>query len=201
MAEVLSQPVRDLMEVPLSLLKPLDGQGLETSGEGEKIGELYGEDQKMCCGFFFKDDGKGEEDMAVKRAALLEKRVRREKETQEKKQQQELEQEQRKEEARLKAEEEQQKREDDKQRKDYIKNEYMRRKHLKQVEDMDVRPRHGSLKKKPRPKSMHRDVMESPKPPARATGTRPRGFSVSSMSLASLNLDNDSNAGDKRIRR
>jgi hypothetical protein len=38
--------------------------------------------------------------MAVKRAALLEKRVRREKETQEKKQQQELEQEQRKEEAR-----------------------------------------------------------------------------------------------------
>ena len=41
---------------------------------------------------------------------------------------------------------------------------------MKQVEDMDVRPRHGSLKKKPRPKSMHRDVMESPKPPARATG-------------------------------
>ncbi|XP_029580750.1 calmodulin-regulated spectrin-associated protein 2 isoform X1 [Salmo trutta] len=200
LAEVLSQPVRDLMEVPLSLLKPLDGQGPETSGEGENRGELYGEDQKMCCGFFFKDDGKVEEDMAVKRAALLEKRVRREKETQEKKQQQELEQEQKKEEARLKAEEEQQKREDDKQRKDYIKNEYMRRKHLKQVEDMDVRPRHGSLKKKPRPKSMHRDVMESPKPPARATGTRPRGFSVSSMSLASLNLvDNDSNAGDKRI--
>uniref|UniRef100_A0A8C7HMI1 Calmodulin regulated spectrin associated protein family member 2 n=1 Tax=Oncorhynchus kisutch TaxID=8019 RepID=A0A8C7HMI1_ONCKI len=188
LAEVLSQPSRDLIEVPMSALKPLGGQGLELSGE------LYGEDQKMCCGFFYKDDGKGEEDMAVKRAALLEKRLRREKEKQEKKQQQELEQEQRKEEARLKAEEEQQKREDDKQRKDYIKNEYMRRKHLKQVEDMDVRPRHGSLKKKPRPKSIHRDVMESPKPPIRAT--------VSSMSLASLNLaDNDSNAGDKRTPR
>uniref|UniRef100_A0A8C7HRC2 Calmodulin regulated spectrin associated protein family member 2 n=1 Tax=Oncorhynchus kisutch TaxID=8019 RepID=A0A8C7HRC2_ONCKI len=196
LAEVLSQPSRDLIEVPMSALKPLGGQGLELSGE------LYGEDQKMCCGFFYKDDGKGEEDMAVKRAALLEKRLRREKEKQEKKQQQELEQEQRKEEARLKAEEEQQKREDDKQRKDYIKNEYMRRKHLKQVEDMDVRPRHGSLKKKPRPKSIHRDVMESPKPPIRATGTRPRGYSVSSMSLASLNLaDNDSNAGDKRTPR
>uniref|UniRef100_A0A4W5PP67 Calmodulin regulated spectrin-associated protein family, member 2b n=1 Tax=Hucho hucho TaxID=62062 RepID=A0A4W5PP67_9TELE len=78
----------------------------------------------------------------------------------------------------------------------------MRRKHLKQVEDMDVRPRHGSLKKKPRPKSIHRDVTESPKPPVRATGTRPRVFSVSSMSLASLNLaDNDSNAGDKRTPR
>ncbi|CAB1317130.1 unnamed protein product, partial [Coregonus sp. 'balchen'] len=140
LAEVLSQPVRDLMEVPPSLLKSLDGQGLE-SGEGENRGELYGEDQKMCCGFFYKDDGKGEEDMALKRAALLEKRLRREKETQEKKQQQELEQEQKKEEARLKAEEEQQKREDEKQRKDYIKNEYMRRKHLKQVEDMDLSQR------------------------------------------------------------
>ncbi|KAK6311088.1 hypothetical protein J4Q44_G00191430 [Coregonus suidteri] len=196
LAEVLFQPSRDLVEVPMSTLKPLGGQGLETSGE------LCGEDQKMCCGFFYKDDGKGEEDMAVKRAALLEKRQRREKETQEKKQQLELEQEQRKEEARLKAEEEQQKREDEKQRKDYIKNEYMRRKHLKQVEDMDVRPRHGSLKKKPRPKSIHRDVMESPKPPVRGTGTRPRGFSISSMSLASLNLaDNDSNLGDKRTPR
>ncbi|XP_019901090.2 calmodulin-regulated spectrin-associated protein 2 isoform X1 [Esox lucius] len=202
LAEVLSQPVRDLVEVPLSLLKPLDGRGLETSGEGENGGELYGEDQKMCCGFFYKDDGKGEEDMALKRAALLEKRLRREKEALEKKQQQDLEQELKKEEARLKAEEEQQKKEDDKQRRDYIKNEYMRRKHLKQVEDMDVRPRHGSLKKKPRPKSIHRDVMESPKPPVRATGTRPRGFSVSSMSLASLNLaDTDSNAGDKRTPR
>lgn len=48
LAEVLSQPSRDLVEVPMSALKPLGGQGLETSGE------LYGEDQKMCCGFFFK---------------------------------------------------------------------------------------------------------------------------------------------------
>ncbi|KAJ8011598.1 hypothetical protein DPEC_G00059920 [Dallia pectoralis] len=202
LTELVSQAIRDLVEVPLSMLKPLDGRGLETSGEGENGGEQCAEDQKMCCGFFYKDDGKGEGDMAQKRAALLEKRLRREKEALEKKQQQDLEQELKKEEARLKAEEEQQKKEDDKQRRDYIKNEYMRRKHLKQVEDMDVRPRHGSLKKKPRPKSIHRDVMESPKPPVRATGTRPRGFSVSSMSLASLNLaDTDSNAGDKRTPR
>ncbi|KAL0966463.1 hypothetical protein UPYG_G00295580 [Umbra pygmaea] len=146
LAGVMSQPGRDLVEVPLSELKPLDGQGLETSAEGN--GGEHGEEHKMCCGFFYKDDGKGEEDMALKRAALLEKRLRREKETLEKKQQQELEQEQKKEEARVKAEEEQQKKEEDKQRRDYIKNEYMRRKHLKQVEDMDVRPRHGSLKKK-----------------------------------------------------
>lgn len=43
---------------------------------------------------------KGEQDMAAKKAALLEKRLRREKEAQEKKQQQELDQEQNKEAAR-----------------------------------------------------------------------------------------------------
>lgn len=43
---------------------------------------------------------KGEEDMAAKKAALLEKRLRREKEAQERKQQQELDQEQKREAAR-----------------------------------------------------------------------------------------------------
>lgn len=43
---------------------------------------------------------KGEEDMAAKKAALLEKRLRREREAQERKQQQELDQEQKKEAAR-----------------------------------------------------------------------------------------------------
>lgn len=58
-SEVLSQPVseiqattesqdqKDLVEVPLSKLKP-DSQGQEMAGEGEA-----GDDQKMCCGFFF----------------------------------------------------------------------------------------------------------------------------------------------------
>ncbi|XP_059200056.1 calmodulin-regulated spectrin-associated protein 2 isoform X2 [Centropristis striata] len=209
-SEVLCQPVseiqggqvkgdtedrKDLVEVPLSGLKS-EGGGQEMTGEGEA-----GEDQKMCCGFFFKDDVKGEEDMAAKKAALLEKRLRREKETQEKKQQQELDQEQKKEAARLKAEEEQQKKDDEKARREYIKHEYMRRKQLKLMEDMDdvIKPRSGSLKKKPRPKSIHRDVMESSTPPVRATGVRPRGFSVSSVSLASLNLaDNDRDQPNNR---
>uniref|UniRef100_A0A673ANX8 Calmodulin-regulated spectrin-associated protein 2-like n=1 Tax=Sphaeramia orbicularis TaxID=375764 RepID=A0A673ANX8_9TELE len=189
-----TQDRRDLVEVPLSGLKSPDG-------EGEAGGETYGDDQKMCCGFFFKDDVKGEEDMAAKKAALLEKRLRREKETQEKKQQQELDQEQKREAARVKAEEEQQKKDEEKARREYIKNEYLRRKQLKLMEDMDevIKPRSGSLKKKPRPKSIHRDIMESSTPPVRATGVRPRGFSVSSVSLASLNLaDNDSNHPDNR---
>ncbi|CAL8281624.1 unnamed protein product [Lota lota] len=187
---------RDLREVPL--LQQDQAEEEEDGGAGR---DAYGDDQKMCCGFFFKDDAKGPEDMAAKREALLEKRLRREKEAQEKKLQQEQEQEEKKEAARLKAEEELQKKDDEKARRDYIKNEYLRRKQLKLMEDMDdvIKPRSGSLKKKPRPKSIHRDMVESPKPPVRASGVRPRGYSVSSVSLASLNLaDNDSNQSDPR---
>ncbi|XP_037538210.1 calmodulin-regulated spectrin-associated protein 2 [Nematolebias whitei] len=183
------QDRRDLVEVSLSRLKLSGDQNQEEiTGDGEKGGE----DQKMCCGFFFKDDVNGEEDMAAKKAALLEKRLRREKEAQERRQQQELDQEQKREAARLKAEEELQKKEEEKARREYIKNEYMRRKQLKLMEEMDevIKPRTGSLKKKPRPKSIHRDVVEST-PLARMTGVRPRGFSVSSVSLASLNLPNN----------
>ncbi|XP_058274757.1 calmodulin-regulated spectrin-associated protein 2 isoform X2 [Hemibagrus wyckioides] len=191
---------KDLIEVPLSELKPLDDHKLESG----KVTE--GRVEKMCCGFFYRDDQKGEEDIAQKRAALLEKRLRREKETQMKKQLQEQEIEQKKEMSRLKAEEDRQKKEEEKARRDYIKNEYLRRRQLKLMEDMDsvIKPRPPSIKqKKPRPKSMHRDIVESPKLPAQThTGSRPRGYSVSSISLASLNLaDNESVHTDKRMSR
>lgn len=73
---------------------------------------------------------------------------------------------------RLKAEADQQKKDDEKARREYIRNEYLRKKQLKLMVDMDevIKPRSGSLKKKPRPKSIHRDVMESSTPPVRATG-------------------------------
>lgn len=76
--------------------------------------------------------------------------------------------------SRLKAEEEQLKKDEEKARREYIRNEYLRKKQLKLMVDMDevIKPRSGSLKKKPRPKSIHRDVMESSTPPARATGER-----------------------------
>ena len=75
----------------------------------------------------------------------------------------------------MRAEEELQKKDDEKARRDYIKNEYLRRKQLKLMDDMNdvIKPRSGSLKKKPRPKSIHRDVVESPKPPVRAAGEQP----------------------------
>lgn len=52
----------------------------------------------MCL--CYKDDMKEEDSMAIKRAVLLEKRLRRERETQQRKQQLEVELEQKKEEAR-----------------------------------------------------------------------------------------------------
>lgn len=71
---------------------------------------------------------------------------------------------------RLKAEAEQQRKEEDKARREYIRNEYLRKKQLKLMVDMDevIKPRSGSLKKKPRPKSIHRDVMESSTPAFKA---------------------------------
>lgn len=73
---------------------------------------------------------------------------------------------------RLKAEADQQKKDEEKARREYIRNEYLRKKQLKLMVDMDevIKPRSGSLKKKPRPKSIHRDIMESSMPPVRATG-------------------------------
>lgn len=73
---------------------------------------------------------------------------------------------------RLKAEEDRMKKEEDKARREFIKQEYLRRKQLKLMKDMDtlVKPRPaGAKQRKPRPKSIHRDVMESPRTPVRAT--------------------------------
>ncbi|XP_030582618.1 calmodulin-regulated spectrin-associated protein 2a isoform X5 [Archocentrus centrarchus] len=202
------QAKSSLIEVPLSVVKPLEDLTLD---EGLEIQQGNVEDlddeQKICRGFFFKEDGKAEENMAQKRAALLEKRMRREKESQQRKMQLEAELEQKKEEARLKAEEERVRKEEDKARKEFIKQEYLRRKQLKLMEDMDTvikpRPTAGAKQRRGRPKSIHRDSMDSPKTPVRAaTGSRQRVFSVSSLSLASLNLgDSDSVHSEKRAAR
>lgn len=50
------QTNKNLIEVPLSVLKPLDGQALEEEGEKETSGENQDDEQKMCRGFFFKVD-------------------------------------------------------------------------------------------------------------------------------------------------
>ncbi|XP_074523770.1 calmodulin-regulated spectrin-associated protein 2a isoform X1 [Halichoeres trimaculatus] len=208
MPEASGQAKNNLIEVPLSVVKPLEDLALEDELEMQQSAADGSDgDQKLCRGFFFKEDGKAEENMAQKRAALMEKRMRREKETQQRKMQLEAELEQKKEEARLKAEEERIRKEEDKARREFIKQEYLRRKQLKLMEDMDTvikaRPATGAKQRRGRPKSIHRDSMDSPKTPVRAaTGSRQRVFSVSSLSLASLNLgDNSSVHSEKRTPR
>ncbi|XP_039984098.1 calmodulin-regulated spectrin-associated protein 2a isoform X2 [Xiphias gladius] len=197
--ETSDQAKSSLIEVPLSVVKPLEDLTLDDGLEMQGNVEGLDEEQKMCRGFFFKEDGKAEENMAQKRAALLEKRMRREKESQQRKIQLEAELDQKKEEARLKAEEERLRKEEDKARKEFIKQEYLRRKQLKLMEDMDTvikpRPTGGAKQRRGRPKSIHRDSMDSPKTPVRAA-------TVSSLSLASLNLgDSDSVHSEKRTPR
>ncbi|KAM9385507.1 calmodulin-regulated spectrin-associated protein 2a isoform 1-T1 [Pholidichthys leucotaenia] len=199
-SEASGQAKSSLIEVPLSVVKPAEDLTLDDGLEMQP-GSVEGldDEQKMCRGFFFREDGKAEENMAQKRAALLEKRMRREKESQQRKVQLEAELEQKKEEARLKAEEERIRKEEDKARREFIKQEYLRRKQLKLMEDMDTvikpRPATGAKQRRGRPKSIHRDSMDSPKTPVRAA-------TVSSLSLASLNLgDSDSVHSEKRAPR
>ncbi|XP_020335747.2 calmodulin-regulated spectrin-associated protein 2 [Oncorhynchus kisutch] len=180
-SDMFGQARSNLIEVPLYVLKPLEGEGME---ESEGMQGTYGDTEKMSCGFFFKGDGNGEDNMAQKRAALLEKRLKRDKETQQKKLQQEAELERKKEESRVKAEEEHARKEDEKSRRELIKQEYLRRKQLKLMEDMDtvMKPQRppGAKHRRARPRSIHRDSMDSSRSPARAA--------VPSLSLASLNL-------------
>ncbi|XP_032322731.1 calmodulin-regulated spectrin-associated protein 2 [Camelus ferus] len=188
-----------LIEVSLSDLKPPEKADVSVEKyDGESDKEQFDDDQKVCCGFFFKDDQKAENDMAMKRAALLEKRLRREKETQLRKQQLEAELEHKKEETRRRTEEERQRKEDERARREFIRQEHLRRKQLKLMEDMDTvlkaRPQPARPKKQ-RPKSIHRDHVESPRTPV-------KGPPVSSLSLASLTTaDNESVHSGKRTPR
>ncbi|XP_043985642.1 calmodulin-regulated spectrin-associated protein 2a isoform X4 [Gambusia affinis] len=192
-----SQAKSSLIEVPLSVMKSTEDLTIDDGLEMEQDStESADDEQRLCHGFFFKEDGKAEENMAQRRAALLEKRMRREKESQMRKMQLEAELEQKKEGARLKAEEERIRKEEEKARKEFIKLEYLRRKQLKLMEDMDtiIKPR-PAKQKRGRPKSIHRDIVDSPKTPVRAP-------TVSSLSLASLTLgDSDSVHSDKRAPR
>lgn len=49
-----NQDRRDLVEVPLSELKPPERSSSGQEMDGEEDGDAGGDDQKLCCGFFFK---------------------------------------------------------------------------------------------------------------------------------------------------
>lgn len=66
-------------------------------------------------------------------------------------------------------------------RREFIRQEHLRRKQLKLMEDMDavLRPRPPAAKqKKQRPKSIHRDHVESPKTPVKGPPGSPRSGGV-----------------------
>lgn len=89
---------------------------------------------------------------------------------------------------RVKAEEEHLRKEEEKARREFIKQEYMRRKQLKLMEDMDMvmkqqRPS-GAKHRRARPKSIHRDSMDSPRTPARAAGNHGDSLSQGSPSVS-----------------
>ncbi|KAF5913991.1 hypothetical protein HPG69_010149 [Diceros bicornis minor] len=185
----------NLIEVSLSDLKPPEKADVSVEKyDGESDREQFDDDQK--------DDQKAENDMAMKRAALLEKRLRREKETQLRKQQLEAEMEHKKEETRRKTEEERQKKEDERARREFIRQEYMRRKQLKLMEDMDTKILENSHSySKTEGKEHNIDCLK------RTLSFLVRSriyrvFSVSSLSLASLNTgDNESVHSGKRTPR
>lgn len=82
---------------------------------------------------------------------------------------------------RRRTEEERQRREDERMRREFIRQEHLRRKQLKLMEDMDavLRPRPPAAKqKKQRPKSIHRDHVESPKTPVKGPPGSPRSGGV-----------------------
>lgn len=88
---------------------------------------------------------------------------------------------------RRKAEEDRVRKEEEKVRRELIKQEYLRRKQLKLMEDMDtvMKPRlAGSKQRRARPKSIHRDSMDSTRTPARAAGNHGDSLSQGSPSVS-----------------
>ncbi|KAL1765127.1 calmodulin-regulated spectrin-associated protein 2 isoform X2 [Sigmodon hispidus] len=170
-----------LIPVSLSHSKPPEKADVPVNKYDEESDKKqFGDDQKICCGFFVKDDHKAENDMAMKQVALLEKQLKKEKETQLQKQKVEAEMEQKKEETKHKTEEERQKKEHEQTRREFIKQEYMRWKQLKLMEDIDAIIKPHPQEAKQRPKSIHRGHTESPKTPI-------KGPPVSRLSVALRN--------------
>ncbi|XP_078285466.1 calmodulin-regulated spectrin-associated protein 3 isoform X3 [Rhinoraja longicauda] len=171
-----------LIEIPLSSLK-----GLE-DGEDEQEGteDPTSDSEHKSVGFFFKDEAKAEEEMALKRAALMEKQQKRTEEF-------------RKRRLWLDAEKEQTRNpvEEERPEKNFIKQEYLRRQQLKVMDDLGKVLRAKSLAnwaKKPRPKSsVFRDDSVLARSPVKGLlGSRlNKVYSRSTLSLSTM--VNDSN--------
>ncbi|XP_078091032.1 calmodulin-regulated spectrin-associated protein 3 [Mustelus asterias] len=185
-----------LIEIPLSSLK-----GPEESEDGTEIARDPTSDQldseQKSVGFFFKDVVKAEEEMALKRAALMEKQQKRTEDFRKRRMWLEAEKEQKKEETRQQVDEE-------KVEKNFIKQEYLRRQQLKIMDDLDkvLRAKSSANKgRKPRPKSsVFRDDSVLTRSPVKGLlGSRlNKVYSRSTLSLSTMVNDSANSLSVKK---
>ncbi|XP_054981015.1 calmodulin-regulated spectrin-associated protein 3 isoform X1 [Sorex araneus] len=218
-----------LIEIPLASLEEPSADeegdasppGAEDSLEEEASSE--GE-PRAGLGFFYKDEDKPEDEMAQKRASLLERQQRRAEEAKRRKQWQEAEKEQRREEALRLAQEEvtpspqaplvsvapagrgPAEEEVGPRRGDFTRLEYERRAQLKLMDDLDkvLRPRAAGQgrggRRAPRPRSGCCDDSALARSPARGLlGSRlSKVYSQSTLSLSTVANEAPNNLGVKR---
>ncbi|KAJ1161072.1 hypothetical protein NDU88_001560 [Pleurodeles waltl] len=189
----------NLIEIPLSALRLSEDSG----GEGddsleESIADESGPGQRSGVGFFFKqDERKPEDEMAQKRAFLLERQQKRAEEARKRKQWLEAEKELKKEEEAKQQQEEEKPKEEEvgARRGDFTRQEHMRRQQLKIMEDLDKvlrqKPTTVRAVKKGRPKTVFRDDSVISRSPVRnLLGSKlSKVYSQSTMSLSTVGND------------
>ncbi|XP_038234481.1 calmodulin-regulated spectrin-associated protein 3 isoform X1 [Dermochelys coriacea] len=180
-----------LIEIPLSSLQAEEGDR-DDSLEESLTGVLDTE-PRAGLGFFFKDAEKPEDEMAQKRASLLERQQRRNEEARLRKQWLEAEKEQKEEAARLQAEERPRPEEEASPRRgDFTRQEYLRRHQLKLMEDLDKvlrqKPTTVRALKKGRPKTVFCDDSALARSPVKGLlGSRlSKVYSQSTLSLSTV---------------
>ncbi|XP_061046585.1 calmodulin-regulated spectrin-associated protein 3 isoform X4 [Eubalaena glacialis] len=218
-----------LVEIPLSSLEEPtaedEGDGSPPGAEDSLEEEASSEGEpRPGLGFFYKDEDKPEDEMAQKRASLLERQQRRVEDARRRKQWQEAEKEQRREEAARLAQEEVAPgppaptapagwapAEEDvgPRRGDFTRLEYERRAQLKLMDDLDkvLRPRATGSggpgrggRRAPRPRSGCCDDSALARSPARGLlGSRlSKVYSQSTLSLSTVASEAPSNLGVRR---
>ncbi|KAM9106040.1 calmodulin-regulated spectrin-associated protein 3 isoform 1-T1 [Megaptera novaeangliae] len=215
-----------LVEIPLSSLEEPtaedEGDGSPPGAEDSLEEEASSEGEpRTGLGFFYKDEDKPEDEMAQKRASLLERQQRRVEDARRRKQWQEAEKEQRREEAARLAQEEvapagwaPAEEEVGPRRGDFTRLEYERRAQLKLMDDLDkvLRPRATGSggpgrggRRAPRPRSGCCDDSALARSPARGPlGEAPVGsrlskvYSQSTLSLSTVASEAPGNLGVRR---
>ncbi|XP_052407847.1 calmodulin-regulated spectrin-associated protein 3 isoform X2 [Carassius gibelio] len=204
---------KSLIEISLSSLKALEGEGADQSQDNfsDSMSDQTEPEISGGVGFFFKDEARPEDEMERRRAALLEKQQKRAEEIKRRRQEQEREREP----SRSSSMDESRRGEERPQtpstppppctpppegtpqrRGDFTRQEYERRHQLKIMEDLDkvLRQKPTTVRgvKKQRPKTVFRDDSDLSRSPAKGfMGSRlNKVYSHSTTNLSSMANDN-----------